>query len=206
MIKGLCAAVAALALTAGPVSAAAQTAGPAPAASSSRDQAAVTLGRVLFEAIDFMSILRRTIPEAMRANAATAKGPQAQWAPRMEQAVLEEIESDPARLHALFGRLMTAEMTEAEIKAGITVLGSPAARAAMAARGSGRPVAPPPPAELRELQRVMQSPAGLGFKRKLDALDASSPAAQQAMMTALMPGAMRRFAEKLEKSGKPAAR
>jgi hypothetical protein len=188
-----------------PLSAAAQPAPPARAqavpAPAVRDQLATELGRILFESMNMIALLRTQMATAMRADAGSASGFKAEWSPLLEQAVIEEMQSDLPRMHALFGRAMTRDMTEAEIRAGLAVLGSRAGRAAMGAASRGGTMPTFSAAEAAELGRVIESPAGKGFERKLDAVDGE--AAGQAIVAELTPGIMRRFAAKIEAAKAP---
>lgn len=118
-----------------------------------------------------------------------------EWGRLMVDAMREEVEHDLPAFERLFGDSLAGSLSVDELKAGVALMSEPSMRAAlMAYSAGGEPTAKPS----REAERLASSRAGRAFLKKLETLDTLMKPLEDEMLAELMPGAFRRFADKVE--------
>lgn len=174
----------------------------APAAASAQatpgeERLATELVDTLLRSGNLSDLLRRELP-TLSQDLVGQRWFKPAWRPLIEEAAIEEFEADKPKIGAVVGRLLAQEMTEDELRAGVEFFRTQAGRAVISAALSG--AAPPSlkPADFVTLGRILQSPAGQSFARKLNALGSENEALQNALTAEVFPGMMRRFGQKVE--------
>ena len=191
--------VLAAALMAAP--AAAQTASaqaaPGGAPASRRQQLATELMAAVFSGGFMETAVLRGMQEEGGAFA-THPWARPEWKALMEQAALEELRHDAAKIQRIFGRQFAAGFSEAELEAGLAVMRTTGGRKLVNATAAGTDAMPDMSTTERvELLRAFRSPAAQSFAEKMGDLSVTSET-KAAMMAELFPGMMRRFGEKAE--------
>jgi hypothetical protein len=185
--RGAGLAVAVLAGAALPVMASAQT----PEAEALGQQVAQSM----FKAIAFDEVIAKEMKGAADAFADVKSRPE--WGKMLEDSMTEEVRHDMPVFERMLGHALAQNMSPDELRAGVIIIADPATQSLIAA-GAGGGGAGPEPKLARETERVAASPPGRRFLQKFEKLETYLTPIQDDLVAELLPGAFRRFADKVE--------
>jgi hypothetical protein len=180
----------AIALTAGaalPMGARAQT----PEAEALGQQVAHSM----FKAIAFDEVIAKEMKGA--AGAFTDVKSRPEWGKMLEDSMTEEVRHDMPVFERMLGHALAQNMSPDELRAGVVIIADPATQSLIAA-GSAAGEDRPEPKLARETERVAASPPGRRFLQKFEKLETYLTPIQDDLVAELLPGAFRRFADKVE--------
>ena len=170
-------------------------AAPAAHAQSAEQKA---LGRQVAQAVFRALSLDDLITKAMQDDAGAAFADvksRPEWGGYMVEAMKEEVQHDLPAFEALLGDSFARALTVEELRAGAALLTDPSMQAAIRAYADGgEPTVLPSP----EAERLARSRAGRAFLRKLENIDEIVDPLEDEFVAELLPGAFRRFADKVE--------
>ena len=179
----------AIALTAGaalPIGASAQT----PEAEALGQQVAHSM----FKAIAFDEVIAKEMKGAAGAFADVKSRPE--WGKMLEDSMTEEVRHDMPVFERMLGHALAQNMSPDELRAGVIIIADPATQSLIAAGAGGG--GGPEPKLARETERVAASPPGRRFLQKFEKLETYLTPIQDDLVAELLPGAFRRFADKVE--------
>jgi hypothetical protein len=119
------------------------------------------------------------------------------WSRYLLEAMREEFEHDMPAIEGLIGHTLAREMTVDELKAGLIIMSDPAVQRAIKAESEGTKTAEEPVPQ-RAAERAMGSAAGRSFLRKFEGFEKLLEPTQDDLIAEIIPGAFRRFADKVE--------
>ena len=118
-----------------------------------------------------------------------------EWAGYLADALAEELKHDMPTVERLVGTALARSLTIEELRAGVTIMEDPGMQKAIAASAAGKTPAvnPSPSAE-----RALGTAAGRSFLEKMEGIDKIMAPLLDEFLIELMPGALRRFADKID--------
>ena len=119
------------------------------------------------------------------------------WSRYMLEAMREEFEHDMGAIEGIFGHALAQSMTLDELKAGLVIMSDPAVQRAIRAESEGTKTASEPVPQ-RAAERAMGTSAGRSFLRKFEGFEKMLEPAQDDLIAEVIPGAFRRFADKVD--------
>jgi len=152
---------------------------------------------VIFDIYGFDALMSDMADEVSKGVASDADFP-SDWAPLLIEAAREEMEVDRQGMMALFGREFGRDFTEAELEVGIAFFRSSGGRALVSASLRNAPTPQLTRAQQRELDKIMNTPAGRAFSAKADRFNPQIDNIKGEFIRMFTPGFFRRFGEKAE--------
>ena len=174
-------------------------AGSAAAQPATPEQKGTRIAHLLLVKVDFGAIVAAQVKQ--NANAFNFNPERPEWGKLMADAVTEEVEHSRPLLEQIIGSRIARELSPEELDAGLVISADPSIQQGVAASAEGeKETGQIKPS--REAERAARSRAGMGFLTKLVKLEAMLQGAQGDYMAALMPGLLRRVADKIEAAEK----
>ncbi|ODT85246.1 hypothetical protein [Phenylobacterium sp. SCN 70-31] len=170
--------------------------GPASAQTSEAETVGIELARTLFRAISFEALIAKEVGGAGNPFGDVPSRPE--WTGYLIDALREEIAHDLPVFEGRFGRTLAKEFSLAELRVGLVILSDPMMQAAMRAGSESDGAAEPQGQPSREIRRALARPEGVAFMNKLERLDRYLEPLQDDLAAELLPGALRRFADKVD--------
>lgn len=119
------------------------------------------------------------------------------WGDLMGLAITEEFDADLPKVNKMFGRAFGQAFTTEELRVGLMTFRDPAVRENFKAGAEKRaPRTGLKPS--RAAVKAMESPAGRSFYAKMDDFDKLMAGMESELIVEILPGALRRFADKAE--------
>ncbi len=149
----------------------------------------------MFKAIAFDEVIAKEMKGAAGAFADVKSRPE--WGKMLEDSMTEEIHHDMPVFERLLGHALAQNMSPDELRAGAVIIADPATQTLIAAGAAGDENKPEPKLS-RETERIAGTPPGRRFLEKFGKLDTYLTPIQDDLVAELLPGAFRRFADKVE--------
>jgi hypothetical protein len=149
---------------------------------------------LIFQAISFDDLITKEIqgdPDKLFGDVRSRP----EWGRFLVEAMKEEVQHDLPALEQLFGDSLAKAMSLEELKAGVALLSEPTMQQALKAYGAGGEPAGEPS---REAERLASSRAGRAFLARFEKIDDLITPLEDEFVAELLPGAFRRFADKVE--------
>jgi len=172
----------------------AMTAGSAFAQSAEAEALGLQVARSMFQAMSLDDIIAREAQSDAGGAFKDVKS-RPEWSDYLIQALQEEVRHDMPAIERMFGRALAKDMTVEELRAGATLLQDPTMQAALAAGAAGKEPAMRPS---RAVERILSTAAGRSFLQKMENIDKIMDPLLDEFIVELMPGALRRFADKAD--------
>lgn len=172
------------------------TSGSASGQSPEAEAAGAELARTIFRAISFEAIIAKEIAADGNPFADIKSRPE--WTGYLVDALKEEIHHDLPAFEIHFGRALAKDMSLAELKVGVQILSDPVMQAMMKAGSEGDDEAEVEGEPSRQVQRALSSREGASFLEKLEKIDQHLEPLQDEFAADLLPGTLRRFADKID--------
>lgn len=150
----------------------------------------------LIEAVDFDKAVIQSAKQSMGGTVDFGVKSRPEWSHYLVDALSEEVQHNGTLFEGLLGHALAKTLTEPELKAGVVIVADRAFQAKMAQDAGG--AAPSTLAPSRDTERVIRTPAGKAFLSRLEKLDAVINPLIDDFAAAIMPGMLRRFADKVE--------
>lgn len=157
----------------------------------------------VIEAINLDAVFQQALRESSSTVAPMGEFRPA-WPKFVLDAMSEELAVSGPAIERIIGRRMATTLTLEELKAGAIIVADPRIKAAFAAMGRGERPATQDCG--RDCMRAMRQPAGQGFMRKMQ--DSEKLFGKESMgdfVAAVMPGFLRRLADKIEAAERQAS-
>ncbi len=169
---------------------------PAAAQTPDAERRGAEVAQLLLAKVDFGPLLAKEMADAGKGF--TLDGARPEYASLVSEALAEEIAARRPLLEQLIGRQLARRLTGEELDVGRQIAADPVVQQmiATAANGGTPDLSRASPA----LQRLVTSPAGVGFVSKLSDFNVMMQGIQVEFVVAVMPGALRRMADKMEAS------
>ena len=152
------------------------------------------VAHTMFKAIAFDAVIAKEMKGAADAFADVKSRPE--WGKMLEDSMAEEVVHDMPTFERMLGHVLAQNMSPDELRAGIVILADPATQTMMAAAATGD--TKPDPKLSGDTERVAASPPGRRFLQKFEKLETYLTPVQDDLVAELLPGAFRRFADKVE--------
>jgi hypothetical protein len=166
--------------------------GPTPARAAGDAQLALMVTQDLFGAMNIEKLMTDGAKSSFRSFDNLQPG----WGDMAAAALEEEVRANPP-FQPVVARRVAAIFTTEELRAGHTILSDPVMQEIFAAAASGRQVAEKPCGA--PCMAALGQPAGEAFMRKFSDTDRwLGKEAQNEVVVAMMPGFLRRLADKIE--------
>lgn len=118
-----------------------------------------------------------------------------EWKGYLVAALQEELRHDMPAIERMFGRAIAKDMSAEELRVGLALMNEPEIQAVFRAGAEGRE---PTGRPSRKVERMASTRAAQSFLEKLGTLDKTLDPLIEDVLIELMPGTMRRFADKAE--------
>jgi hypothetical protein len=184
--RSFCAGVLALIVVASPLPAHAQT--------PEAEALGLQIAHAFFSALPIAEMITEGAKDSSGSFAQVKSRPE--WGRYMLEAMTEEVRHDMPAFERMFGRALARHMSLDELKAGAVIMADPGVLGMVAASAGGPSPTAPTPGPAAE--RAAETPAGRAFLDRLGRLSDVLDPLQDDFVAELMPGAFRRFADKVE--------
>lgn len=164
------------------------------AQSSAPSELGVRAAELMLQAMDFRALILKEMSGDVKQFVSDVPS-RPEWGGYLLDAMAEEVEQDLPAFAVLLGDVLAKQLTPDELKVGVQILSDPTMQAAMRTASSGVEPAEQPS---RELERLASSRSGRSFLKKLEGMEAFIEPLQDEFVAELLPGAFRRFADKVD--------
>ena len=149
----------------------------------------------MFKAISFDEVIAKEMKGAAGAFADVKSRPE--WGKMLEDSMTEEIHHDMPVFERMLGHALAQTMTPDELRAGVAIIADPATQSMIAAGAAGSEGKADAKVS-RDTERIAASPPGRRFLEKFGKLESYLTPIQDDLVAELLPGAFRRFADRVE--------
>jgi hypothetical protein len=172
------------------------TGAPALAQSAEKIQLAQGIARELFGAVDFTHLVAEGAKSSM-GDLGQSVAARPEWSQMIADALNEQLAAGREPMEAVFARRLAVVFTVEELRAGQAIISDPAIARGIGASTRGEDSRGDVCS--RPCMRAMDSPAGRAFVRKFGDTDRFfDKEAEAEFVAAIMPGFLRRLADKIE--------
>lgn len=164
------------------------------AQSSAPSERGVRAAELMLQAMDFRALILKEMSGDVKQFVSDVPS-RPEWGGYLLDAMAEEVEHDLPAFAVLLGGVLAKQLTPDELKVGVQILSDPTMQAAMRTASSGVEPAEQPS---RELEQLASSRSGRSFLKKLEGMETFIEPLQDEFVAELLPGAFRRFADKVD--------
>lgn len=168
--------------------------GAAMAQSAEQEALGLQVAQVMFKALSLEDLIAKEAQGDTSDIFAEVKS-RPEWKAYLVSALQEELRHDMPAIERMFGRAIARDMSVEELKVGLALLNETEIQEVFRAGAEGRE---PTGRPSRKVERMAATPAARSFLAKLGSLDKTLDPLIEDFLIELMPGTMRRFADKAE--------